>query len=98
MKSRIILGLFLISAASAALALAAETTVVWTDVPFIAQAKNGCGSAAISMVMQYWEKKDGEGGRPGTVGRPSADPEKIPGALVSAPSGGRPSGAREKIF
>jgi len=98
MKSRIILGLFLISAASAALALAAETTVLWTDVPFVAQAKNGCGSAAISMVMQYWEKKDGQGGRPATAGRPSADAQKIQAALFSPAEGGIPASRMQKYF
>ncbi len=77
MKPRIISVLLLMCAASAGLAFAAETTVLWTDVPFVAQAKNGCGSAAISMVMQYWEKKDGQGGRPATGGRPSADAQKM---------------------
>ena len=27
---------------------------VWLDVPYIQQEKNGCGAAAIAMVMQYW--------------------------------------------
>src|ERR1700760_1982278 len=27
---------------------------VWLDVPFIRQEKDGCGAAAIAMVMQYW--------------------------------------------
>ena len=27
---------------------------VWLDVPFIAQEKNGCGSAALAMTMRYW--------------------------------------------
>ena len=31
----------------------------WLDVPFIKQEKNGCGSASIAMVMQYWEKQQG---------------------------------------
>jgi predicted double-glycine peptidase len=26
----------------------------WIDVPYVAQPKDGCGAAAISMVMQYW--------------------------------------------
>lgn len=31
----------------------------WLDVPFIKQEKNGCGSASIAMVMQYWHKQQG---------------------------------------
>jgi ABC-type bacteriocin/lantibiotic exporter with double-glycine peptidase domain len=98
MKSRIIPGLFLICAASAGLALAAETTVLWTDVPFIQQTKNGCGSAAISMVMQYWEKKDGQRGQPSAAGRPSADAEKIQAALFSPMAGGIPASRMQKYF
>jgi len=26
----------------------------WLDVPFVAQSEDGCGSAAISMLLQYW--------------------------------------------
>jgi len=28
----------------------------WLDVPFIAQEKNGCGSAALAMTIRYWGK------------------------------------------
>jgi predicted double-glycine peptidase len=31
-----------------------EKAGVWLDVPFIRQSEDGCGSAAISMVLQYW--------------------------------------------
>jgi ABC-type bacteriocin/lantibiotic exporter with double-glycine peptidase domain len=31
-----------------------ETVGVWLEVPFVKQSEDGCGSAAISMVMQYW--------------------------------------------
>ena len=27
---------------------------IWLDVPFVKQTEDGCGSAAISMVLQYW--------------------------------------------
>jgi len=27
---------------------------MWLDVPFVKQSEEGCGSAAISMVLQYW--------------------------------------------
>lgn len=33
---------------------AAEVRGAWLDVPFVKQPKNGCGAAALSMVMQYW--------------------------------------------
>jgi len=31
-----------------------ESVGVWLDVPFVKQSEDGCGSAAISMVLQYW--------------------------------------------
>jgi ABC-type bacteriocin/lantibiotic exporter with double-glycine peptidase domain len=92
MKSGIITGLFLMCVAGAGFALAAETGAIWTDVPFIAQAKNGCGSAAIYMVMRYWEKNDGRGGGH------SADPEEIQAALFSPEAGGIPASRMEKYF
>lgn len=30
---------------------------MWLDVPFVKQSKDGCGSAAIAMVMQYWNAR-----------------------------------------
>jgi predicted double-glycine peptidase len=31
-----------------------ETAGVWLDVPYVKQGEDGCGSAAISMLLQYW--------------------------------------------
>jgi ABC-type bacteriocin/lantibiotic exporter with double-glycine peptidase domain len=31
-----------------------ESAGIWLDVPFVKQTEDGCGSAAISMLMQYW--------------------------------------------
>jgi ABC-type bacteriocin/lantibiotic exporter with double-glycine peptidase domain len=31
-----------------------EGAGIWLDVPFVKQSEDGCGSAAISMVLQYW--------------------------------------------
>jgi len=31
-----------------------ESAGVWLDVPFVQQSEDGCGSAAISMILQYW--------------------------------------------
>jgi len=47
MKLRRILGLVLFLVAGVGFALAEETPSLWIDVPFVAQVKNGCGSAAI---------------------------------------------------
>ena len=30
---------------------------MWIDVPFVAQPRDGCGAASISMVMQYWNRQ-----------------------------------------
>ncbi len=92
MKFRVILVLSLICAAGAGLALAAQSPGVWIDVPFVAQSKDGCGSASIAMVISYWEKKDGQ------TAPPSADPEKIQAALFSPAAGGIPASMMRKYF
>lgn len=33
---------------------------VWLDVPFVKQEKNGCGAASIAMVMQFWQRQQGQ--------------------------------------
>jgi ABC-type bacteriocin/lantibiotic exporter with double-glycine peptidase domain len=90
MKIRVILGLFLISA-GARLAFAGETEAVWVDVPFVAQLKDGCGSASIAMVMKYWEKKEGQSGQ-------SSDPVKIQAALFSPGAGGILASKMQRYF
>lgn len=32
---------------------------IWIDVPFVQQTTDGCGSASLSMVMRYWDLKEG---------------------------------------
>jgi predicted double-glycine peptidase len=39
---------------------AADPRGVWLDVPFVKQEKDGCGAAAIAMVMQYWQAKSAQ--------------------------------------
>ncbi len=54
-----------------------ETAGVWLDVPFIKQTEDGCGSAAIAMLLQYW-------GAHGTaVPQARADAETIQRELYS---------------
>ena len=31
----------------------------WINVPYVAQQKDGCGAAVLSMVMQYWARQQG---------------------------------------
>jgi ABC-type bacteriocin/lantibiotic exporter with double-glycine peptidase domain len=51
-------------------------TGVWLDVPFVNQGKNGCGAASIAMIMQYWQRQQGQA--------TSADAEKIQQTLYSS--------------
>jgi ABC-type bacteriocin/lantibiotic exporter with double-glycine peptidase domain len=92
MKMRCILGLVLLSAAGAGFALATETPSLWIDVPFVTQVKNGCGSAAMAMVMEYWDKKAGR-----SAGD-SADAGKIQAALYSPAEEGIPASAMKRYF
>jgi ABC-type bacteriocin/lantibiotic exporter with double-glycine peptidase domain len=85
MKLRFIFVLLLIAATGGGVALAADSAVIWIDVPYIAQAKDGCGSASISMVMQYWENKSGR------AASPAADAKVIQSALFSPSGGGIPA-------
>lgn len=49
---RIILALSLVPASAMG-----TSRGVWLDVPYVHQVKEGCGSAAIAMVLQYWSQK-----------------------------------------
>ena len=60
MKLRTAFAIAVITLVSAALGVAADTVGMWIEVPFVAQAKDGCGSAVISMLMQYWAKQAAE--------------------------------------
>jgi ABC-type bacteriocin/lantibiotic exporter with double-glycine peptidase domain len=92
MKLRRILGLALFAAMGAGIALAAETPSLWIDVPFVVQVKNGCGSAAIAMVMGYWEKKTER------AASSTADAEKIQAVLYSPAEEGIPASAMQRYF
>jgi ABC-type bacteriocin/lantibiotic exporter with double-glycine peptidase domain len=78
---------------------AGEAPAAWLDVPFIQQEKNGCGAAAVWMVMRYWRPQHGDG---------EADLREIKQQLYSKDAGGifgsdlegflRKSGFRTFIF
>ncbi|MGH9339517.1 MAG: C39 family peptidase [Acidobacteriota bacterium] len=36
-----------------------DASGIWLDVPLVRQEKYGCGSASISMVLQYWDRETG---------------------------------------
>ena len=54
-----------------------EKTGVWLDVPFVKQTEEGCGSASLAMVLQYWN------GRGTTVAAAQADANTIQRKLYS---------------
>jgi ABC-type bacteriocin/lantibiotic exporter with double-glycine peptidase domain len=67
------LGLLLILVAAQAIAAQtaaspAQRAGIWLDVPFIKQTEEGCGSASIAMLLQYW----GAHGTPIASGRDDA--------------------------
>lgn len=65
---------------------------VWLDVPFVKQKKDGCGSASIAMVMQYWLKQQEK-----PMGA-SADPAEIQRALYSRAAHGIYASDVERYF
>lgn len=69
-----------------------ESSGVWLDVPFIQQEKNGCGSASIAMVMQYWQTQQG-----GTLDA-SSDPIAIQRQLYSNQAHGVYASGMERYF
>ncbi|MGB7846622.1 MAG: C39 family peptidase [Candidatus Acidiferrum sp.] len=71
---------------------AADPPAIWIDVPFVSQSKEGCGSAAISMVMQYWAK---QAGKPAS---PQMDAAKIQELLYSSRQKGILASALEKYL
>ena len=92
MKFPVIFVLLLASAACAGLALAAEVPAVWIDVPFVPQVRDGCGSASISMVLQYWAHQNGQ------ASPDFADPEKIQADLFSPADGGIAASSMQAYF
>ncbi len=71
---------------------AAVSTGAWLDVPFVKQEKNGCGSASIAMVMQYWEKQQGRSSND------SSQATKIQRALYVPGADGIYASAMERYF
>jgi ABC-type bacteriocin/lantibiotic exporter with double-glycine peptidase domain len=43
--------------AGCGICMAASGVNLWLDVPFVVQQKEGCGDAAVAMVMEYWQQK-----------------------------------------
>jgi len=63
---------------------------VWLDVPFVKQGKNGCGAASIAMVLQYWQRQQGQNA--------SADAGEIQQMLYSSKEHGIYASDLERYF
>jgi len=72
--------------------LAADLPGVWLDVPFVKQEKDGCGAASIAMVMQYWQRQQGQ-----SAGQ-NSDAVQIQHALYSAKAHGIYASDMERYF
>ena len=72
--------------------LATDPPAIWIDVPYISQTKEGCGSAAISMVLHYWAKQTGK------PESPEMDAAKIQALLYSPRQKGIPASSMEKYL
>lgn len=76
----------------AGLALSAGPPGIWLDVPFIRQEKDGCGAAAIAMVMQYWSREKG-------LALPAgADPHRIQQEIYAKKAKGIFASEMERYF
>jgi ABC-type bacteriocin/lantibiotic exporter with double-glycine peptidase domain len=52
--------LLLFSIAWAQTPTAVENSAVWIDVPYVHQPREGCGAAALAMIMAYWAGQQGK--------------------------------------
>ena len=73
-------------------AVPAKTSGVWLEVPYVKQAEDGCGSAAIAMLLQYWSAH----GTPVAASR--ADAAAIQKRLYSRKARGIFAADMEKYF
>ena len=65
---------------------------VWIDVPFVPQPHDGCGAAAILMVIEYWAHQQG------TENPPVSDVAAIQQQLYSPQDHGISSGQMQRYF
>ena len=66
---------------------AGTPAALWIDVPFVAQPREGCGAASLSMVMQFWGPKQG---KPASM---DSDVTRIQRALYAPREHGIPAAA-----
>lgn len=89
------LALLALALATFGVLCAGQKSGVWLDVPFIRQEKDGCGSASIAMVMQYWQRQQHPQGESGSA---SADANSIQQALYSSDGHGILASAMQRYF
>ena len=65
---------------------------LWLNVPFVKQQRDGCGAAAIAMVMQYWQQQEHQ------PASPSSNPGQILRALYSRSAHGIYASAMVEYF
>jgi ABC-type bacteriocin/lantibiotic exporter with double-glycine peptidase domain len=92
MLGRLAAFLLLASAALIAAGTQERPAGLWLDVPFFKQTEEGCGSAAIAMVMRYWAARDSRGSEP------ASDPERIQKLLFSPKAHGIFASAMQKYL
>src|SRR5689334_2351808 len=74
------------------LGIATDAPGLWLDVPFVQQAKEGCGAASIAMVMQYWLHQQGR------AADDAANAEQIQRTLYSPKAHGIYASEMERYF
>lgn len=72
---------------AASVLIAESPAALWIDVPFVAQPREGCGAASLSMVMQYWA------GKQAVEASPDSDVTRIQHALFVPREHGIPAAA-----
>lgn len=79
-------------ALAGAMGTSGQDRAIWLDVPFVAQPPEGCGAAAISMVMQYWAAQQK------SAAPQASNVEAIQQALYDRRSHGIPASAMQAWF
>jgi len=91
--SRSVLGLFLLFfLGPSARTGPQERAGIWLDVPYVKQTEDGCGSAAISMLLQYWNAHGS------VINSQRADAAAIQKQLYSRKVRGIEASAMERYF
>ena len=70
---------------AAAPALIAAEQLLWIDVPYVRQPPEGCGAAALTMVMRYWQRYDR------SIDGEASDTQRIQQGIYSAERRGIPA-------